>query len=321
MQRSPSHCEPYKICGKRFPIKFVRVLHVASLSKQALSDTGGCHSSTCAGEMPQRHFLSGNGRKFTAVISKMLDLCPRLVPPHRLWRSCAQHLHNFAIMIKKKEEWKPLQGNRQVHRACCWLPTEPACLCWLLQNLPLTSQWTSRILILLRRNHPRVTCRVKENFAGLFPFYMWTWPWAQTFLFCFNGAVQSTERWALHFSDNLKLNLNNQRKKLPCFYLAVGELWIILMFLQFNYQERPQLCQPHIHSCILILFSWNVFTHIPNYHKTPLNTFCWKHNFLLLKYIDVGCCRDSHCSVRRTEMWQIFVNNLLVPLIAITLYM
>lgn len=79
--------------------KFGRVLPVASLSKQALSDTGGCRSSTCAGEMPQRHFVFGNSRKFTAAISKTLDLCARLLPPRRLWRSCARHLHNFATMI------------------------------------------------------------------------------------------------------------------------------------------------------------------------------------------------------------------------------
>lgn len=48
--------------------KFGRVLPVASLSKQALSDTGGCHSSTCASEMPQRHFVFGSSRKFTAAI-------------------------------------------------------------------------------------------------------------------------------------------------------------------------------------------------------------------------------------------------------------
>lgn len=149
---------------------------VASLSKQALSDTGGCRSSTCAGEMPQRHFVFGSSRKFTAAI-------------------CYLPIDSDAVVLdiyitlpqwfKKKRRVKVVQGNGQVHRVCCWLPTEPACLCWLPQNLPLTSQWTSRILILSWRNHPRKTCGVKENFAEHFPLYMWTWQWARPFFFLF----------------------------------------------------------------------------------------------------------------------------------------
>lgn len=95
MQRSLSPREPHKISGKSLE-DFCGQNRLCQIAE-------GCRSPTSADEMPQRHFVFGKwSKRLTAAISKSLDLFLRLLPPYRLWRSRAGHLHNFATTIKKK---------------------------------------------------------------------------------------------------------------------------------------------------------------------------------------------------------------------------
>lgn len=70
--------------------RFKRVLHAALLSKQTLSDSGGCRSSTCAGEMPTKTVCFWEWSKiYFSNLQNAGFMCETVTSPSTLTQLCS----------------------------------------------------------------------------------------------------------------------------------------------------------------------------------------------------------------------------------------
>lgn len=117
------------------------------------------------------------------------------------------------------------------------------------------------------------------EFGRVFPLFMWTWQLAETFFFFLMRSSFKGMFLHLIFSDNLKVNLNDQRflkislvasfKKKTLLQARCGLFWCLCIQLSGGTTIKPTF-----DLCIWVFCSWNALTRVLHYHK--------KHHKLLL---------------------------------------